>query len=391
MELRLGIAGLGLGARLMLPIIDSDPRYRIVAAADPRLDAAEALVAPTGGTGYSSVGTMLDSAEIDAIYIATPTHLHVDHVTAAARRGKHVIVEKPIAHSLEHAEGIVREVDRAGVALVCGHTHGFDGAILAMRELLVSGRLGVLRSLLTWNANEYLYRPRAAWDLDPRNGGGVVFNQGAHQVEILRTIAGDAIETVHAATTRDTRRSVDGSFHALLRFSNGVSATAIFNGCGFFDTGELFGYWTGERGEPRDPATHARAWEGFTHRTAGPDDVEEESLRDELRYGGETVGSESDGWEKAPFFGMTLMSCAEGEARQTPDGLMVYTPDGPEHLPVSDRYADGARRVLTELYDAVVGGTRPIHGARWAATTVAVCAAIMESAATHDIVSVPRL
>jgi phthalate 4,5-cis-dihydrodiol dehydrogenase len=95
--IRLGIAGLGRAFTLMLPTFTADPRIELVAATDLRPDARKRFEADFGATTYDSVEALCDDPAVEAVYVATPHQMHAAHVVAAAARGKHVLVEKPIA------------------------------------------------------------------------------------------------------------------------------------------------------------------------------------------------------------------------------------------------------------------------------------------------------
>ena len=98
--LRLGVAGLGRAFTLMLPTFIRDPRVRLAAAADPRPEARERFVAEFGARAHASVDALCRDADVDVVYVATPHGLHAEHAVLAARNGKHVLVEKPMALSL---------------------------------------------------------------------------------------------------------------------------------------------------------------------------------------------------------------------------------------------------------------------------------------------------
>ena len=80
----------------------------------------------------------------------------------AAEHGKHVIVEKPLALTLEDCDAIIEAVDRTGVKMIVGHTHSYDPAIGAMRRMIASGDYGKLGMINTWNYTNFLYRPAQA-------------------------------------------------------------------------------------------------------------------------------------------------------------------------------------------------------------------------------------
>jgi Oxidoreductase family, NAD-binding Rossmann fold len=88
----------------------------------------------------------------------------------AAENGKHVVVEKPMALSLEGAEAMNTAAERYGTKLLCGHTHSFDPPIRKMREIVRSGKLGKLCMVHTWNYNEFILRVNPDYDLRVSRG-----------------------------------------------------------------------------------------------------------------------------------------------------------------------------------------------------------------------------
>ena len=93
----------------------------------------------------------------------------------AAERGKHVIVEKPMAISLAEAERMIEAAERHGVQLLCGGSRSSSVVVRTMRQVVVSGELGRLRAMTTWSATDWMLRPRRSDELDVSQGGGVVY------------------------------------------------------------------------------------------------------------------------------------------------------------------------------------------------------------------------
>ena len=104
---RLGVAGLGRAFMLMVPTFDVDSRVKLIAAAAPREQSRAAFETEYGGKSYETVEALCADPSVEAIYIATPHQMHVDHVLAAASAGKHVLVEKPLAISMADAEKMI--------------------------------------------------------------------------------------------------------------------------------------------------------------------------------------------------------------------------------------------------------------------------------------------
>ena len=375
--LRLGIAGLGVASTQILPPLAKLPFIKITAAADTRADALARFCQVYDGEGYATVEELCRSANVDAVYIATPNSLHAEHAIVAAKHKKHIIVEKPMAMTLAECGAMNEAADKYGVKLLCGHTHSFDPPIRKIREIVKSGELGRLCMINTWNFNEFMYRPRMKHELAMSRG--VVLNQGPHHVDIVRLIGGGLVRSVRAMTgVWDKAREWEGSYTCYLEFADGTPATLVYSGYGFFDTAELFD-WVGEGGQYRDPKTNLRVRERLRD-VRTPE--EEERLKEGMRFGGAREGEFSHVWSgerKQPFFGLTMVSCEKGDIRQTPDGLRIYGESEQREIALAAG-SRGREAEVEELYNAVVHKKPVFHDGRWGAATLEVCLAMLESA-----------
>jgi phthalate 4,5-cis-dihydrodiol dehydrogenase len=373
----MGIAGLGVASTQILPSVLKLPYIKVAAAADVRQEALAKFRKEYGAEVYTNFDEMCESPNIDFVYVATPNELHARHVITAAEHGKHAVVEKPMAVTLEECEAMIAAAERNGTKLLCGHTHSFDPPIRKIREIVQSGELGSLRMIHSWNYNEFMYRPRMKHEL--ATSRGAVLNQGPHHVDVVRLIGGGMVRSVRATTgIWDPARPHEGSYVCYLEFESGVPATLIYSGYGFFDTAELF-WWIGEGGQPRDPETNAQARKKIKAITSAE---EEELLKEQMRYGGRREGEFSHEWEderRQPFFGLTLVSCDKGDIRQSPDGLILYGEEGKREisLPPGKR---GREAEFAELYRAVSENRPLFHDGRWGEATLEVCLAMLESA-----------
>jgi predicted dehydrogenase len=375
--LRLGIAGLGVASTQILPPISTLPFIKVTAAADTRTDALAKFRETYKGETFTNVEAMSASPNVDAVYVATPNQLHAQHAITAADHKKHVIVEKPMALSIEECEAMNQAAEKNRVNLLCGHTHSFDPPVRKIREIVKGGELGKLFMINTWNYNEFMYRPRMKHEL--ATSRGVVLNQGPHHVDIVRLIGGGMVRSVRAMTgIWDKAREYEGSYTCYLEFEDGTPATLVYSGYGFFDTAEFFS-WVGEGGQYRDPETNLTVRRRLREVRSAE---EEEQLKEGMRFGGQREGEFSHVWSgerKQPFFGFTLVSCERGDIRQTPDGLLVYGEKERREvtLPPGRR---GREAEVEELYNAVVHGRPVFHDGRWGEATLEVCLAMLESA-----------
>ena len=257
--LRLGVAGLGRAFTLMLPTLQRDARVRLVAACDPREPARERFASDFDAPVYPDIEGLASNPDVEAIYIASPHQFHAEQARIAARHGKHVLVEKPMALSLGDCNAMIRDCRDAGVHLIVGHCHSFDTPYLRAREIALGGEFGRVRMIHALNYTDFLYRPRRPEELRTEEGGGVVFSQAAHQVDIVRLLAGTRVSRVRAITGDwDPRRPTQGAYSALLWFEGGAFASVSYNGYGHFDSDEWCG-WIGEMGAEKSPEAYGAA------------------------------------------------------------------------------------------------------------------------------------
>jgi phthalate 4,5-cis-dihydrodiol dehydrogenase len=372
--LRLGVAGLGRAFTLMLPTFLADPRVALVACADPSAGNRERFAKDFSARAYDDVAALARDDDVEAIYIATPHQFHAAHAIAAARGGKHVLVEKPMALSLEECDAMIAAARAAKVHLVIGHSHSFDAPIAAARALIASGRYGALRMITALDFTDFLYRPRRVEELDTAAGGGAIFNQGAHQIDVARFLAGGAALSVRAMTGRwDRARPTEGAYTAFLAFADGVAASLTYSGYGHFDSDEFCG-WIGESGLKKDEARYGEARRALA---AGGD---EGAQRARQGYGDARTGSGAGATRLHPHFGLVIASCEHADLRPLPSGVMIYG-DGERRLETLPPPQVPRREVIDELWAAVREGRAPVHSGEWGKATLEICRAILRSAA----------
>lgn len=375
-RVRLGVAGLGRAFTLMLPTLSAHPAVKLVAAADPRREARERFAADFGATAHDSVEALCRDDSVEAVYVATPHQHHAEHAGLAARHGKHVLVEKPMALSLAEAESMIAAARAAGVHLVVGHSHSFDAPILRAREIAGSGELGKVRMITALNFTDFLYRPRRPEELDTTSGGGVVFSQAAHQVDIVRLLGGGLAKSVRTMTGNwDRERPTEGAYSALLSFDDGAFASLTYSGYGHFDSDEFCG-WIGETGARKDASGHGAARRALA-RLAGPG--AEAAAKAARNYGGANPakGSAEPPWHE--HFGLVVVSCERGDIRPTPSGVIVYG-DESQRTEALAKPAVPRSEVIDELCAAVFEGRAPLHDGQWGLATLEVCVAMLRSA-----------
>lgn len=362
-KLRIGVAGLGRAFALTAPAF-RDPRVELFAGADPRAEARRKFETDFQGKAYAGVEELCADPGVEVVYVATPHELHAAHACLALSSGKHALVEKPMALTLEDCRAMIEAARQAGRHLIVGHSHSFDSPIRATKRLIETGSYGPVRMITALNFTDFVYRPRRPGEL-----GAAVQNQAAHQVDIARLLAGGRVRSVRAFTASlDPARPAQGAYTCLLGFDNGVAASLAYSGYAHFDSDELMG-WIGEMGQKKDPSAYGTA----RRRLAG----EELALKNARNYGGpdfretEAVAHQQ--------FGLFIVSCERADLRPLPDRVMIYG-DGERRLEALPAPKVARAEVIDELHAAVVEGRPPLHSGEWAMATLQVCLAILESA-----------
>lgn len=371
--LGLGIVGLGMAGAVMVQAAAAHPGVRLRAAADRHAAPREAFERDFGLPSYGDVDDLCRDRDVDIVYIATPHQLHAPHAVAAAAAGKHVILEKPMALTLADCDAIIGAAERAGVHLIVGHTHAFDPAVRAMRALVRDGALGGLGMIAAFNYTSFLYRPRRPEELDTARGGGILFNQVPHQVDIVRTIADSPLRSVRAQVNAlDPARPTEGGLVAFLELESGAAASLVYSGYDFFDSDELH-FWVAERGQDKPPDRH-----GATRRALAAQAGEEAHRRvTGYAYGARaTVPAPHQ-----PHFGIVVVTCGRGEMRASADGLFLYEAAGKRELALPKSASmPGRSEVLDDMIAAIRTGARPLQDGRWAKANVEVTLALLRSA-----------
>jgi phthalate 4,5-cis-dihydrodiol dehydrogenase len=373
----------------MLPSIAAHPHVAVAAGADPNPEARARFSADFRAPAFEDAESLCERGEVDAVYVATPHQLHAGDVAVAAAHGKHVIVEKPMALTLGDCHAMTAAAGRHGIVLIVGPTHGMDPAVERMREIVASGELGPLRMIVSLNYGDFLYRPRRPEELDTARGGGIVYNQVPHQIEIARALDRGPLRSVRAvAGAWDPQRPTEGAMTALLEFEDGVAASLTYSGYDHFDSDELH-EWIGEFGNEKHVGNHGASRRALR---VVQDAAAESRLKASSGFAGRGAVRLAGGAQHQPHFGFLLVSCEGGDMRASADGILVYGDEGVREvtLPPGRAYPN-KDRVLDELYDAVVHGVPALHDGAWGTETVAITLALLASARERREVTLDAL
>lgn len=228
MAFRLGLVGAGNISDTHARAVAMLPGVEVSAVCGRTLEKASRLSSLYAATAYDDYGAFLSHPGLEAVVIGSPSGLHAEHGIAAARRGLHVLTEKPMDVSVERADALIETARGAKVTLGVLFQDRAQPSLRRLQAALASGRLG--RPLLA-SARVKWYRPpdyyagsrwRGTWALD---GGGALMNQGIHTIDLLgwmlgpvRRVQAQTATLVHAIEVEDTAL-------ALIEFASGARAT----------------------------------------------------------------------------------------------------------------------------------------------------------------------
>lgn len=221
-----GIVGCGMISAFHAKAIAEVRGAKLVACFDTRVAAAEKFAADHACKAYTDLDSMLADPKVSIVTIATPSGAHMEPAVAAAKAGKHVIVEKPLEITLKRCDAIIDACRKAKVQLGAIFPSRFHDSSVKIKRAIEGGRFGTLTlgdAYVKWFRTQQYYDSgawRGTWALD---GGGALMNQAIHSVDILTWLMGPVVEIqANAATLAHERIEVEDVVVATLRFKNGA-------------------------------------------------------------------------------------------------------------------------------------------------------------------------
>jgi len=219
-ELRLGLAGLGSMGRNHVRVLGTLPNVRLAAVSDPVADVLEAAVGETGAQGFAEPLAMIAEAELDGLVIAAPTTSHVSLALAAIERDIAILVEKPLAATVDEATRIVDAGSERGVPVQVGHVERFNPAVIELGRLLDAGWLSTVYAIASRRAGPFPARIRDV---------GVTVDLATHDVDILSWVAGERPVRVYAETAQRIHATHEDLLFGLLHFPSGATGMLDVN------------------------------------------------------------------------------------------------------------------------------------------------------------------
>ncbi len=223
--LRVGVIGLGFMGHRFSAIVRQLPTAELVAVADIREEVGR-KVAADNGVEYMPDGLeLIRRPDVEAVVVCTPEDAHVEYCMEAIQRGKGVLVEKPISHTVESAEQMIRAARQKGVTLMVGHTLRFNPAWAQAKERILAGEIGEVKTIRTKRVGPI--SNNKGW-LEGRVSVPLFY--GVHDLDIQRWFAASEPATVYAQANYGILSQygydVEDILWAIVRFQNGVLGVA---------------------------------------------------------------------------------------------------------------------------------------------------------------------
>ena len=254
----------------------------------------EKLTAEYGGTAYTDINEFLADPELEIVTIGTPSGVHLEPALAAAKAGKHIIIEKPMEVTPERIDQIIDACEEAGVTLSGVFNRRFHPNMELLKDAVEEGRFGQLTmcdAYVKWYRDQAYYDSgawRGTWKLD---GGGALMNQSIHLIDQLIYLVGDVANvTATMGCLIHENIEVEDTAVAILEFKNGArgviqGSTACWSSTGHpaevhicgehgsvFQADEKFRVWDFKDGKPIDEEVHANLMAGSEEKGAGAND-----------------------------------------------------------------------------------------------------------------------
>ena len=235
----IGVIGAGLIGRKHLRKLAERPDYELVGIAD--VNVADVAAEHPKTRVFADYRQLLDEARPEAVIIASPNQLHAETGIECARRGIHILIEKPVTDTIETATTLMAEVRKGGIKSLVGHHRRHHVPVKTLKALLLDGRIGdVVGVSAIWATHKPVdYFKVAPWRSEA--GGGPILINLIHEIDFLRFTVGEIVAVEAIASNRRRGFAVEDTAAALIEFDNGALGT-------FFISDSAVTPWTTEQG-----------------------------------------------------------------------------------------------------------------------------------------------
>ena len=237
MSIKVAVIGAGAMGRNHVRVYYELPGVQLVGVSDVDEAGAAAATRLYATRTYTDYRQMLEETQPDAVTIAVPTEHHLEVALDVISRGVHLLIEKPIASTVDEGQQIIDAAAQAHVHLQIGHIERFNPAVIALRQQLAENALGKVYQIDARRQGPF---PGRIKDV------GVVVDLAVHDIDVIRYITGAEITRVYAETAQRIHETREDMVTGLLRLDNGAVGTLTINWLTPTKIREL--YVTGERG-----------------------------------------------------------------------------------------------------------------------------------------------
>jgi predicted dehydrogenase len=221
------VIGTGFVASMHLAAIGKLQGVRLAGVADVDRGRAQAAVRGVEGARWTtSVDELLAWTDVDGCIVCTPNDTHVDLGLRIAAAGKHLLMEKPLAITVDGADALVRAFDQRGLTLMGAHTHRFYAYGRAIKEVIDAGDIGRPVYVRLAILGGWIWPDWRAWVLDPRRSGGHVLHNGVHLLDLATWWISDVPQSIYVQGRKETSATlaIDDYLSMVVRYRNGCTA-----------------------------------------------------------------------------------------------------------------------------------------------------------------------
>jgi predicted dehydrogenase len=233
-KVRFAVVGCGSIGKRHIAVLDANPNAEIVAICDIRQQQAQELSELYGGLPvFTDFEKMLNEIEADIINIVTPHALHAEMSIAALHKGFNVLVEKPMALSVEDGKRMIAAANESKRKLWVVKQNRFNVPVKLARQAISEGRLGkiwMIKCDILWNRYQGYY-DESPWRGKIDQEGGALFTQASHFIDLLIWWCGDLVEVKAMAETQNHSIETEDSGIAVIKFSSGTLGSIVWTTC----------------------------------------------------------------------------------------------------------------------------------------------------------------
>jgi len=211
--LRVGVIGVGVMGKNHARVYTELPEAHLAALADADPHKGKQVADRFGANYYQDYREMIAKERLDAVTVATPTTTHYEVGKACLEAGIHVLMEKPLASTIDEGEKLIKLAEKKSRVLMVGHIERFNPAVIEMKKRMSSGKLGRLFMIHSRRQSPY---PSRIMDV------GVALDLASHELDIMRYLSGSEVDTLNAQVAYTLNPKNEDIVFGLLKFKNGI-------------------------------------------------------------------------------------------------------------------------------------------------------------------------